>query len=147
MYEEILLNKSATVEWCVRRAYEEYEKASAAFHASVTHQDAAILNIQRACGAVLEIAKYLQHREFPEAKQPTVDALALLSNSGHVEPSILTSLKVTLSFCDAAIRNCEGLEPRALEEIIIQHLHALVKCKNEMMKLNAKYQSQPLSLS
>lgn len=47
MADDVLLNKAASVERCVKRAREEYA-ASTDFAKDFTRQDAAVLNIQRA---------------------------------------------------------------------------------------------------
>ena len=54
MADDVLINKASTIERCVRRAREEYAKDPAGFGADFTRQDAAILNIQRACEAALK---------------------------------------------------------------------------------------------
>lgn len=51
MVSDVVLNKVATIECCVRRARDEYLKAPDSFDADHARQDAAILNIQRACEA------------------------------------------------------------------------------------------------
>ncbi len=47
MADDVLINKSATVERCVARAREEYAHDPANFATNFTRQDAAILNVQR----------------------------------------------------------------------------------------------------
>lgn len=54
MVDVVLINKAATIERCVKRAREEYADNPVIFAANFTRQDAAILNIQRACEAALE---------------------------------------------------------------------------------------------
>ena len=46
---DVLLKKVATIERRVARAREEYQSDPASFAVNFTRQDAAILNIQRAC--------------------------------------------------------------------------------------------------
>lgn len=53
MADDLLVNKAATIERCVARAREEYDADPESFAADFTRQDAAILNIQRACEAAL----------------------------------------------------------------------------------------------
>ena len=48
MADDVLINKAATIERCVRRAREEYAANPDTFATDFTRQDAAILNIQRA---------------------------------------------------------------------------------------------------
>ncbi len=55
MADDVLLNKAATIERCVRRAREACARDPATFGDDHTRQDAAILNIQRACEAALDM--------------------------------------------------------------------------------------------
>lgn len=55
MADDVLVNKAATIERCVARAREEYAKDPGTFATDFTRQDAAILNIQRACEAALDM--------------------------------------------------------------------------------------------
>ena len=49
MVDDLLLNKAATIERCVARARQEYAAAGEHFATDFTRQDAAVLNVQRAC--------------------------------------------------------------------------------------------------
>ena len=62
MADDVLLNKAAIIERCVARAREEYEVDRATFAASFSRQDAAILNIQRACEAALDMGHHVIRR-------------------------------------------------------------------------------------
>ena len=53
MADDVLLKKAAIVERSVGRAREEYAAAGAGFATDFTRQDAAVMNIQRACEAVV----------------------------------------------------------------------------------------------
>ena len=63
MADDVLLNKAAIIERCVTRAREEYDSDPASFASDFTRQDAAILNIQRACEAALDMGQHLVRRE------------------------------------------------------------------------------------
>ncbi len=73
MPDDVLVNKSATIERCVGRAREEYQRDPASFATDFTRQDAAVLNIQRACEAALDMGQYLIRRErlgVPQGARP-----------------------------------------------------------------------------
>ena len=53
MHDDVLINKAATIERWVARARKEYFRDPGSFGTDFTRQDAAILNIQRACEAAL----------------------------------------------------------------------------------------------
>ena len=63
MVDDVLINKAATIERCVQRAREEYEKEPSSFSSDHTRQDAAILNVQRACEAALDMGQHIIRRE------------------------------------------------------------------------------------
>lgn len=63
MVDDVLMNKAATIERCVARAREKYCHSPATFGSNFSRQDAAILNIQRACKAALDIGQHLIRRD------------------------------------------------------------------------------------
>ncbi len=63
MADDVLINKAATIDRCVARAREEYLLDPAIFTSDYTWQDAAILNIQRACEASLDMGQHLVRRD------------------------------------------------------------------------------------
>lgn len=76
MADDVLINKAATIERCLKRAREEYDRDPATF--ATTRQDAAILNIQRACEAALDMGQHLIRREKLGVPQSARDVFALL---------------------------------------------------------------------
>lgn len=63
MVDDVLINKAATIERCVARVREEYAKDPVTFSIDFTRQDAAILNIQRACEAALDMGQHVIRSE------------------------------------------------------------------------------------
>lgn len=51
MVDDVLVNKAASIERCVARAREEYAADPSTFATNFTRQDAAVMNVQRACEA------------------------------------------------------------------------------------------------
>ena len=73
MVDDVLINKAATIERCVQRAREEYFSEPATFATNFTRQDAAILNIQRACEASLDMGLHIIRREHLGIAQNILD--------------------------------------------------------------------------
>lgn len=88
MVDDVLVNKAASIERCVARVREEYEKDSATFEFDFTRQDAAILNIQRACEAALDMGQHLIRREGLGVPQSARDVFDLLHRGGWLAPSL-----------------------------------------------------------
>lgn len=47
--DDVLINKLSTINHCITRINEEYNKAGINFITDYTRQDSVILNLQRAC--------------------------------------------------------------------------------------------------
>jgi uncharacterized protein YutE (UPF0331/DUF86 family) len=60
--DDVLLNKAAIMERCLRRVAEEYAGTPSRL-LDPTHQDAIVLNLERACQAAIDAAMYLVARD------------------------------------------------------------------------------------
>ena len=60
---DVIINKVESIQRCVKRAREEYAAAKDAFAEDYTRQDAAILNLMRACEQSIDLANYLVKKE------------------------------------------------------------------------------------
>ncbi len=79
MADDVLINKAATIERCVARVREDYSAGRKLFANNYTRQDAAILNIQRACEAALDMGQHLVRQEKLGVPQSARDVFALLA--------------------------------------------------------------------
>ena len=79
MPDDVVVNKAATIERCVARAREEFERAPSTFATDFTRQDAAILNVQRSCEAALDMGQHLVRREHLGVPQSARDVFELLA--------------------------------------------------------------------
>lgn len=88
MFDDVLINKAATIERCVARAQEEYSANPESFATNFTRQDAAILNIQRACEAALDMGQHIIRRERLGVTQSARDTFTLLQQAGWINESV-----------------------------------------------------------
>ncbi|WP_426108925.1 type VII toxin-antitoxin system HepT family RNase toxin [Pseudomonas sp. TWR1-1-4] len=122
MVDDVLIHKASSIERCVARAREEYDKDPDSFATDLTRQDAAILNIQRACEAALDMGQHLIRRERLGVPQGARDVFQLLSQGGWVSPSLLTNLKNMVGFRNIAVHEYQTLQLPITVAIITQHL-------------------------
>jgi len=122
MVDDVLINKASSIERFVARAREEYDKDTDSFATDFTRQDAAILNIQRACEAALDMGQHLIRRERLGVPQGARDVFQLLSQGGWVSPSLLTNLKNMVGFRNIAVHEYQTLQLPITVAIITQHL-------------------------
>jgi uncharacterized protein YutE (UPF0331/DUF86 family) len=122
MVDDVLINKSATIERCVARAREEYDRGPATFATDFTRQDAAILNIQRACEAALDMGQHLIRREKLGVPQSARDVFALLARGGWIDQALADSLKRMVGFRNIAVHDYQKLQLPITVSIITSHL-------------------------
>jgi uncharacterized protein YutE (UPF0331/DUF86 family) len=122
MADDVLINKAATVERCVARAREEYERNPGNFATDFTRQDAAILNVQRACEAVLDMGQHLVRRERLGVPQSARDVFELLARGQWIEAPLAEALKRMVAFRNIAVHDYQSLVLPILVNVITLHL-------------------------
>jgi len=127
MADDVLINKAATIERCVRRAREEYERDPATFASDYTRQDAAILNIQRACEAALDMGQDLIRRDKLGVPQSARDVFSLLHAAHHIDAELTASLKNMVGFRNIAVHDYQTLHLPITVRIIESHLEDFLR--------------------
>ncbi len=72
---DVVINKVQSIQRCVLRAREEYRAAGGQFQSDYTRQDAAILNITRACEQAIDLANHLIRSEVEAVIKSGLDDL------------------------------------------------------------------------
>lgn len=122
MADDVILNKAASIERCVALAREGYYKDAATFGMDMTRQDAAILNIQRACEAALDIGHHLIRRERLGVPQSARDVFDLLAQASWIDMALANALKRMVGFRNIAVHNYRALQLPITVAIIEKHL-------------------------
>ena len=122
MADDVLLNKAATIERCVMRAREEYALDPATFADNHSRQDAAILNIQRACEAALDMGQHVIRREKLGIPQSARDVFNLLAQAAWIDANLAESLKRMVGFRNIAVHDYQALQLPITVAIIETHL-------------------------
>ncbi len=118
----VLQTRAATIERCVRRAREEYFNDPDTFAQDFTRQDAAILNIQRACEAALDMGHHLIRREGLGLPQSARDVFTLLAQAGWIDPDLAASLRRMVGFRNIAVHDYQSLHMPITVLVITEHL-------------------------
>ncbi|MDP2225465.1 DUF86 domain-containing protein [Nitrosomonas sp.] len=133
MADDVLINKAATIERCVARAREEYAKDPVTFPIDFTRQDAAILNIQRACEAALDIGQHVIRREKLGVPQSARDVFTLLAQGGWIDAALDDKLKRMVGFRNIAVQNYQALQLLILVSIIETHLDEFLEYSRALL--------------
>ncbi|MEY2701268.1 MAG: hypothetical protein RIQ52_2023 [Pseudomonadota bacterium] len=122
MADDVLINKAAAIERCVARVREEYWADPDTFANNHTRQDAAILNIQRACEAALDMGQHLVRRDRLGVPQSARDVFVLLLQAGWIEPSLAERMMRMVGFRNIAVHDYQALQLPITVTIITHHL-------------------------
>ena len=133
MADDVVLNKSATIERCVARAREEYNADPDTFATNFTRQDAAILNIQRACEAALDMGHHIIRRESLGLPQSSRDVFDLLATAHWLEPQLAQSMKHMVGFRNIAVHEYQTLQLPITVNIIERHLDEFLAFSRQML--------------
>ena len=142
MVDDVLINKAATIERCVARAREEYVRDPATFATDFTRQDAAILNIQRACEAALDMGQHLIRRERLGLPQSARDVFALLAQGGWIDAALADSLKRMVGFRNIAVHDYQSLQLPITVSIITNHLGEFLRYSQALLLRDADSSAQ-----
>ena len=118
--DDVVLNKAASIERAVKRAAEEFHKDPASFATDFTRQDAAVLNIQRACEAALDIGQHLIRKHRLGVPQSSRDVFTLLAGASFIPADLAEQLKKMVGFRNIAVHEYQRLQ-LPITEHIIQH--------------------------
>jgi uncharacterized protein YutE (UPF0331/DUF86 family) len=122
MADDVILNKAATIERCVKRAKEEYNHNPATFDRDYTRQDAAILNIQRACEAALDMGQHLIRRDGLGLPQSARDVFSLLAKAGRIDAELSEALRRMVGFRNIAVHDYQSMHLPITIKVITEHL-------------------------
>lgn len=133
MADDVLINKAATIERCIARAREEYAKDPATFVADFTRQDAAILNIQRACEAALDMGHYLIRRERLGVPQSSRDVFTLLARAAWIDAETADVMHRMVGFRNIAVHDYQKLQSAITVAIVERHLHDFLRYTEQLL--------------
>jgi uncharacterized protein YutE (UPF0331/DUF86 family) len=134
MADDVLLNKAATIERCVARVREEYASDPDTFATNFTRQDAAILNIQRACEAALDMGHHIIRRESLGMPQSSRDVFALLADAHWLDPQLADHMKRMVGFRNIAVHEYQIPQLPITVNIIQSHLDEFLAYSRQMLR-------------
>lgn len=134
MVDDVLLNKAASIERCINRVREEYAKAGTSFSIDYSRQDAAILNIQRACEAALDVGQHLIRIERLGVPQSSRDVFTLLAQAKWIDMHTAEIMKRMVGFRNIAVHDYQALLLPIVENIIANHLDDFVNFSKQLLQ-------------
>ncbi|WP_016855010.1 type VII toxin-antitoxin system HepT family RNase toxin [Halomonas smyrnensis] len=135
MADDVLLNKAATIERCIGRAREEYDKDPDTFESDQTRQDAAILNLQRACEAAIDAGNRLVRLKQLGLPQSARDVFSLLVQAGLLDEALGETMKRMTGFRNIAVHDYQAVQAPIVMSIIRHQADDLIGYAKRMIQL------------
>jgi uncharacterized protein YutE (UPF0331/DUF86 family) len=126
MADDVLLKKAAILERSVGRAREEYAAAGAGFATDFTRQDAAVMNIQRACEAVVDMANHIVRRDRLGVVSSARESFDTLVSAGFITQELAEAMKHMVGFRNLAVHDYQRLLLAVAERVIQRDLDDLL---------------------
>ncbi|HMN44176.1 MAG TPA: DUF86 domain-containing protein [Povalibacter sp.] len=122
----IAARKLAALERCVERARNEHELAGGNFRNDFTRQDAAILNVTRACEAAIDLANMAIRKHRLGVPGDAREGFALLERGGLVSSDLSARLQRMVGFRNIAVHQYQDLDIDIAESVIRDGLDDLL---------------------
>lgn len=138
MVDNVVLNKVAVIERCVARVHEEYNLDPTNFASDFTRQDAAILNIQRACQAALDLANTVVRDHKIGIPQSARDVYTLMADHNIISTSLAATLKRMVGFRNVAVHDYQSLQAEIVQDVIANRLDDLLVFAQKMLEYSRR---------
>lgn len=112
---DVILNKAAIIERCIRRIQEEYTADPGL--ADPTHLDALTLNIERACQAAIDLAMHVVAQHHLGVPQSSAEAFVLMEKAQMLDHKLSRSLCGMTGFRNVAIHEYQQMDKTVLHWI------------------------------
>ena len=119
---DVILNKTTTIERCVNRINEVYEGNPDNLK-DFTKQDSIILNIQRACEASIDLAMHVVSERKLGVPKASREGFKLLQEAGLIDATLAKTLMNMVGFRNIAVHDYQALELDILEAILEKHIN------------------------
>lgn len=127
MADDVLLNKAAVIERCLKRVAEEYDDDPKNLRRNFTKQDSIVLNLERACEAAIDIAMRLVKIHRLGLPQENREAFDLLFKAGKIPTDLCRKLKAMVGFRNVAIHDYQAVNLDIVESILKKDVKDLAR--------------------
>lgn len=123
---DVVVNKTQSIQRCVRRAREEYQADPEGFAANYTRQDAALLNVLRACKTAIDLANHVIRANKLGIPVSSADNFKLLQAEGIIGARLAERMEKMVGFPNTVVHQYTEVDIRIVEAVIVSELDELL---------------------
>lgn len=135
----VIISKFETIEKCIKRINEEYQNDEKNLD-DYRKVDMIVLNLQRACEAVLDLAMYIVSNRKLGLPQNKREAFKLLEENKIIDSKLCKSMQNMVGFRNIAVHDYKEIDEEILKDVIENNLIDLVNFARTILNLEEKIQ-------
>ncbi|CUS04068.2 conserved protein of unknown function [Candidatus Promineifilum breve] len=123
---DVVLNKIQSIQRCVRRAREEFAADPDSFDKNFTRQDAAVLNILRACEQAIDLANHVIKTRKLGIPTSSGESFDLLAVEKVIDSELNAKLQKMVGFRNAIVHHYQRMDLEIVRSVIAVGLNDLI---------------------
>ncbi len=131
---DIVINKIQSIHRCVERAREEYQRAGNSFSEDYSRQDAAVLNVLRACEQAIDLANHIIRLYKMGIPSSSAESFILLQKKLVIDLKLAEKLSNMVHFRNTIVHQYEKTDINIVESIIQNDLNDVVLFTEKIME-------------
>ncbi len=132
--DDVIVGKVASLQRCISRARAEYA-ASQDFANDFTHQDAAILNVLRACEQAIDLAAHIIRTRKLGIPADSREAFKLLYEAQIITSQLFNRLSAMVGFRNAVVHTYQKMDIAIVIDVIQTGLSDLLQFTDIILAL------------
>lgn len=133
---DTIINKIQSLQRCVERAREIYQKNTTDFLENYDAQDAAVLNIIRACELAIDLANYIIKVKKIGIPTSSSESYDLLARRQIIPSDLAEKLKKMVGFRNISVHEYQKIDYAIVISVIEKELGDLIRFTDRIMDLD-----------
>jgi len=129
---DVVISKTASIQRCVKRAREERAE-SEDFENDFTRQDAAVLNVTRACEQAIDLANHVIREQKLGIPRDSGESFELLAGAGYLDRPLAMRLRKMVGFRNTVVHQYQDVEIEIVIAVIDRGLDDLLTFTASML--------------
>lgn len=130
---DVAINRIQSIQRCVQRAREEFRSDPEGFDTNYTLQDAAILNVLRACEQAIDLANHVIRLGKMGIPNTSAESFDLLRNKSVIDADLAVRLKKMIGFRNTIIHEYQRMNLDIVKTVIVSGLDDLIAFADRVM--------------
>ena len=131
---DVVINKIQSIQRCVQRARAEYGTDPQRFESDFTRQDAALLNVLRACEQAIDLANHVIKSRKLGIPSSSAESFDLLQAKSIIDSALSEKLKKMIVFRNTLVRQYQRMDFEIVKSAILSGLDDLVEFGDRILE-------------